>query len=224
MTVKIQASWYQALQTEFEKEYWTELTHFVRDQYQCVSCFPLPKHIFRAFDMTPLPDVKVVILGQDPYHTPGAAMGLSFSVPNGSKSQPSLSNIFKELADDLGIQRTQTDLSDWAEQGVLLLNSVLTVQSGLAASHSKKGWEVFTDAVIRTISEKNSGVVFILWGNYAASKKVLINTEKHCIISSPHPSPFSAYSGFFGSHPFSKTNTYLVSQGKSPIDWGALHS
>jgi uracil-DNA glycosylase len=135
-----------------------------------------------------------------------------------------LSNIFKELADDLGIQRTQTDLSDWAEQGVLLLNSVLTVQSGLAASHGKKGWEVFTDAVIRTISEKNSGVVFILWGNYAASKKVLINTEKHCIISSPHPSPFSAYSGFFGSRPFSKTNTYLVSQGKSPIDWGALHS
>jgi uracil-DNA glycosylase len=161
----------------------------------------------------------VVILGQDPYHTPWAAMGLSFSVPNGSKAQPSLKNIFKELESDLWVTRTNTDLTDWAEQGVLLLNSVLTVRQGEAASHQGKWWENFTDAAIRALSEKRDGIVFILWGNYAIAKKSLIDSKEHHIITSPHPSPFSAHNGFFGSKPFSKTNTYLWEQGNWEIHW-----
>ncbi len=220
MTVKIESSWHAALAPEFEKPYWKELTEYVRAQYQSNTCFPAPKNIFRAFDATPFGKVAVVILGQDPYHTPGAAMGLSFSVPNGSKTQPSLANIFKELQTDLNIQRVQTDLSDWAEQGVLLLNSVLTVQSGMPASHQKKGWENFTDEIIATLSRERDSLVFILWGKYALSKETLIDTERHRVVSSAHPSPFSAHTGFFGSRPFSQTNQYLESIGKFPIQWG----
>lgn len=164
MLVRIHPSWQALLAPEFEKPYWKGLTDFVRSEYETTPVFPLPKDIFRAFDLTPPESVKVVILGQDPYHTPGAAMGLSFSVPSeNKKSQPSLQNIFKELKSDLGIDRKNTDLTDWATQGVLLLNAVLTVRSGLPASHQGKGWETFTDAVIRTISEKSEGVVFLLW-------------------------------------------------------------
>jgi uracil-DNA glycosylase len=161
----------------------------------------------------------VVILGQDPYHTPGAAMGFCFSVPEGNRPQPSLQNIFKEIHSDLGIARTKTDLSDWAEQGVFLLNAVLTVRTGQAGSHAKKGWEKFTDSAIRHLSAERENLVFILWGAYAISKQALIDTDKHCVITSAHPSPLSAYRGFLGSKPFSHANHYLVSKGKKPIDW-----
>lgn len=197
MTVKIHPSWHAALAEEFQAPYWKSLTQFVKDEYTSNVCFPQGKHIFRAFDTTPFDQVKVVILGQDPYHTPGAAMGLSFSVPDGSKPQPSLRNMFKELSDDLGIERTRTDLSDWAEQGVLLLNAVLTVRAGLAASHQGKGWESFTDAAIQALSREREHIVFLLWGKYAQAKTSLIDADKHCIITSPHPSPFSADRGFF---------------------------
>lgn len=235
MTVRIHPSWYEVLQSEFGKPYWDELTSFVKQEYQTTRCFPLGGNIFRAFDLTPFDAVKVVILGQDPYHTAYqadsspytewqnpmcAAMGLSFSVPNGSKPQPSLRNIFKELKNDLGIERTKTDLTDWAEQGILLLNAVLTVREWAPASHGGKWWEQFTDAVIHTLSEKREGIVFILWGNFAISKKVLIDEKRHHIITSPHPSPFSAHNGFFGSRPFSWVNTYLEEQGKVQINWG----
>lgn len=219
MTVRIHPSWYEVLVWEFEKPYWSSLTEFVKSEYSQVPCFPRWKDIFRAFDMTPFDRVKVVILGQDPYHTPWAAMGLSFSVPNWSKAQPSLKNIFKELKSDLGIERIDTDLSDWAEQGVLLLNAVLTVRQWLPASHQGKWWEVFTDTVIHTLSERRTGIVFILWWNFAIGKKSLIDTAKHHIITSPHPSPFSAHNWFFGSRPFSKTNEYLVKEKIEPIRW-----
>ncbi len=234
MSVRIHSSWHAVLASEFEKPYWEDLTSFIKSEYSQKKCFPKGKNIFRAFDMTPFDDVKVVILGQDPYHTAYqadssfhsewqkpicAAMGLSFSVPSGSKPQPSLRNIFKELESDLWITRTETDLTDWAEQGILLLNAVLTVEQGSPASHQGKGWENFTDATIRILSEKREGIVFILWGNFAISKKSLIDSSKHHIITSPHPSPFSAHNGFFGSKPFSKTNIYLESHGKLPILW-----
>lgn len=219
MTVRIHSSWHEVLAPEFEKPYWQNLTNFVKSEYSRVTCFPQGKDIFRAFDLTPFDQVKVVILGQDPYHTPGAAMGLSFSVPNGNKPQPSLRNIFKELKDDLGVVRTNTDLTDWARQGVLLLNAVLTVQEWSPASHGGKGWENFTDAAIRALSDNREGVVFILWWNFAISKKSLIDAKKHHIITSPHPSPFSADKGFFGSHPFSRTNTYLREEWKMIIQW-----
>lgn len=220
MTVHIHSSWHSVLGAEFEKPYWETLISFVKDEYSKTRCFPEWKNILRAFDMTPFENVKVVILGQDPYHTAWAAMGLSFSVPNESKAQPSLRNIFKELSSDLSITRTETDLSDWAEQGVLLLNAVLTVREWVPASHQWKWWENFSDTVIRTLSEKREGIVFILWGNFAISKKLLIDSTKHHIITSPHPSPFSAHNGFFGSKPFSRANIYLESHGKSPIFWG----
>ncbi|MBP9779640.1 uracil-DNA glycosylase [Candidatus Gracilibacteria bacterium] len=219
MTIKIHSSWQNVLHSEFEKPYWMSLTNFVKEEYSSTRCFPEGKNIFRAFDTTPFDKVKVVILGQDPYHTQGAAMGLSFSVPNGSKPQPSLRNIFKELYSDLGIERTQTDLTDWAEQGVLLLNAVLTVRESVPASHQGKGWENFTDAIIRILSEKREGIVFILWGNFAISKKSLIDSSKHAIITSPHPSPFSAHTGFFGSKPFSQANQYLNENGMESINW-----
>lgn len=220
MTVHIHPSWQSVLSSEFEKPYWKDLTSFVKDEYSKTRCFPEWKNILRAFDMTPFEDVKVVILGQDPYHTAWAAMGLSFSVPNGSKAQPSLRNIFKELRSDIWSQRLNTDLSDWAEQWVLLLNTVLTVRTEEPASHSGYWWEQFTNRVITILSEKKDGIVFILWGNYAISKSKLIDKNKHCIITSTHPSPFSAYRGFFGSHPFSRTNLYLRKQWKKEIDWG----
>lgn len=219
MSVKIHPSWQAVLVDEFMKPYWQKLTSFVKEEYSRTPVFPKGADIFRAFNLTPFDAIKVVILGQDPYHTPGAAMGMCFSVPNGSRAQPSLQNIFKELQSDTGTIRTRTDLTDWAEQWVLLLNSVLTVRSGEAASHQAKGWEVFTDEVIRLLSDKREHLVFILWGNYAISKKSLIDGTKHCIITSPHPSPFSVHKGFFGSRPFSRTNEYLKKWGIEEIEW-----
>ncbi|MES2258967.1 MAG: uracil-DNA glycosylase [Pseudomonadota bacterium] len=219
MTVRIEASWKKVLQGEFEQPYWDELTAFVKAEYATGPCCPQGKNIFRAFDLTPFDDVKVVILGQDPYHTPGAAMGFCFSVPDGNRPQPSLQNIFQELADDTGVARTHTDLSDWAEQGVFLLNSVLTVRARAAGSHAGKGWERFTDSAIAHLSAERDKLVFILWGSYAIAKKALIDSRKHLVITSPHPSPFSAHKGFFGSKPFSRTNDYLIANGKTPITW-----
>jgi len=219
MTVRIEPSWKAHLQDQFEQPYWQSLTAFVKEEYAAGPCCPAGKNIFRAFDLTPFDDVKVVILGQDPYHTPGAAMGFCFSVPDGNRPQPSLQNIFQELRDDTGVERRQTDLTDWAEQGVFLLNSVLTVRARQAGSHANKGWETFTDSAIARLSGQRDGLVFILWGSYAIAKRALIDTNKHLVITSPHPSPFSAHKGFFGSKPFSRTNDYLAAHGKAPIRW-----
>lgn len=219
MTVRIEPSWKAHLQDQFEQPYWQSLTAFVKDEYAAGPCCPAGKNIFRAFDLTPFDAVKVVILGQDPYHTPGAAMGFCFSVPDGNRPQPSLQNIFQELRDDTGVERRQTDLTDWAEQGVFLLNSVLTVRARQAGSHANKGWETFTDSAIARLSDQRDGLVFILWGSYAIAKRALIDTNKHLVITSPHPSPFSAHKGFFGSKPFSRTNDYLAAHGKAPIRW-----
>jgi len=219
MTVRIEPSWKAHLQDQFEQPYWQSLTAFVKEEYAAGPCCPAGKNIFRAFDLTPFDDVKVVILGQDPYHTPGAAMGFCFSVPDGNRPQPSLQNIFQELRDDTGVERRQTDLTDWAEQGVFLLNSVLTVRARQAGSHANKGWETFTDSAIARLSDQRDGLVFILWGSYAIAKRALIDTNKHLVITSPHPSPFSAHKGFFGSKPFSRTNDYLAAHGKAPIRW-----
>ena len=219
MTVTIHPSWHMVLANEFEKPYWNILTEFLKEEYASTRCFPEWRNIFRAFDTTPFDQVKVVILGQDPYHTLGAAMGLSFSIPDGSKAQPSLRNIFRELESDMGIKRTHTDLTDWAEQGVLLLNAVLTVREGEAASHQWKWWEQLTDRVISLLSEEREGIVFILWGNSAIAKQSLIDSQRHHIITSPHPSPFSAHNGFFGSRPFSRTNRYLKEHRREEIGW-----
>ncbi|GGB97204.1 uracil-DNA glycosylase [Pseudoduganella buxea] len=219
MNVRIEDSWKTHLQDQFEQPYWTALTEFVRAEYASEHCCPPGKDIFRAFDLTPFDEVKVVILGQDPYHTPGAAMGFCFSVPDGNQPQPSLRNMFKELESDVGVRRTRTDLSDWAEQGVFLLNSVLTVRAGAAGSHGRKGWEQFTDSAISALSRDREHLVFILWGSYAIAKKALIDTAKHHVITSPHPSPLSAHRGFFGSRPFSQANAYLEKTGQAPIVW-----
>ena len=219
MPIRLETSWKNHLHEEFEKPYWDKLTAFVKSEYAAGPVFPQGKNIFRAFDLTPFDEVKVVILGQDPYHTPGAAMGFCFSVPDGNRPQPSLQNIFKEIQSDLGVPRSRTDLSDWAQQGVFLLNSVLTVRAGEAGSHAKKGWEFFTDSAITHLSAERENLVFILWGSYAISKKAFIDADKHCVITSPHPSPLSAHRGFMGSKPFSRANAYLVSKGKTPIDW-----
>jgi len=219
MTVRIEPSWKAHLQDQFEQPYWQSLAAFVKEEYAAGPCCPAGKDIFRAFDLTPFDAVKVVILGQDPYHTPGAAMGFCFSVPDGNRPQPSLQNIFQELRDDTGVERRQTDLTDWAEQGVFLLNSVLTVRARQAGSHANKGWETFTDSAIARLSGQRDGLVFILWGRYAIAKRALIDTSKHLVITSPHPSPFSAHKGFFGSKPFSRTNDYLAAHGKAPIRW-----
>jgi len=224
MTVRIEASWKEHLQGEFEQPYWEPLTSFVKAEYAAGPCCPAGKNIFRAFDLTPFDQVKVVILGQDPYHTPGAAMGLCFSVPDGNRPQPSLQNIFKEINSDLGVQRTQTDLTDWAEQGVFLLNSVLTVRAHQAGSHAKQGWENFTDSAIKHLSDEREGIVFILWGSYAIAKQAFIDSRKHRVITSPHPSPLSAHRGFFGSKPFSRTNDYLASKNEAAIDWAGSSS
>lgn len=219
MDVRIEASWKQQLQQQFEQPWWDSLAAFVKEEYAAGPCFPAGKHIFRAFDLTPFDQVKVVILGQDPYHTPGAAMGLCFSIPDGTRPQPSLRNIIKELASDVGVQRTHTDLTDWAEQGVFLLNSVLTVRSGEAGSHAGKGWEKLTDSAIARLSAEREGVVFILWGSYAIAKRALIDAGKHLILTAPHPSPLSAHRGFFDSKPFSQANAYLQAKGQAPIVW-----
>ncbi len=220
MDVRIEPSWKEHLAHEFEEPYFTELTAFVKEAYDARTIYPHPKDIFRAFELTPFDAVKVVILGQDPYHGPKQAHGLAFSVTEGVRNPPSLQNIFKEIASDIGqMPQESGDLTRWAAQGVLLLNATLTVEAGKAGSHQDRGWERFTDAVIRTLSDEREHLVFILWGNYARSKKPLIDTAKHCIIESPHPSPFSAANGFYGSKPFSKANEYLAAHGETPIDW-----
>lgn len=219
MEVKIEPSWKVALEEEFAEAYFKELTNFVKGEYAKGTVYPHPKNIFRAFELTPFNEVKVVILGQDPYHGKGQAHGLSFSVVEGVRNPPSLQNIFKEMRTDIGDAPAAGDLSAWASQGVLLLNATLTVRAGQANSHQGKGWERFTDAVIKKLSDEREHLVFILWGNYARSKKSLIDFSKHCIIESPHPSPLSAYNGFFGSKPFSKTNEYLITTNQPPIAW-----
>ncbi len=223
MSVIIESSWKELLKDEFSLPYWEKLATLVKEDYQKYPCFPKGGDIFKACNLTPVDAVKVVILWQDPYHTPGAAMGLCFSVPKGSKSQPSLQNIFKELSFDCWIERSSSDLSDWAEQWVLLLNSVLTVRAHAPGSHKAFGWETFTDAIIRNLSLSKKHLVFMLWGNYAITKRSLIDEKKHCILCSAHPSPFSAHKGFFWSRPFSQGNSYLTSTGQTPIFWGEKH-
>lgn len=219
MNVRMEESWKKHLASEFEMPYFKELTAFVKNEYTTKKIFPPPKDIFRAFDLTPFEKVKVVILGQDPYHGPNQANGLCFAVHEGVRTPPSLQNIFKELEADLGHAVDHNpDLSRWAHQGVLLLNATLTVQAGKAGSHQHKGWEKFTDAAIQALSDEREGVVFILWGNYAREKGAQIDRIKHCVIKSAHPSPFSA-TKFFGSKPFSKANEYLKSHGEKWIDW-----
>lgn len=217
----MEPSWKKALEEEFGKEYFKELTDFVKKEYQEAKIYPAPKNIFRAFELTPFDKVKVVILGQDPYHGAGQAVGLSFAVNEGVRLPPSLQNIFKELENDLGkpLENKSGDLSRWANQGVLLLNATLTVRARQANSHQGKGWELFTDAALKTLSDQREKIVFILWGNYARSKKMYIDQDKHLIIESTHPSPFAADKGFFGSKPFSKTNEYLEQHDEKPIDW-----
>ena len=220
MQVKIEKSWQEVLQVEFDKPYFENLVGFVKQEYASNTIFPPAGQIFNAFNTCPFNNVKVVILGQDPYPGPGQAHGLCFSVNDGIQFPPSLQNIFKEITSDLGIPAPKTgNLTRWAEQGVLLLNATLTVRASQAGSHQGKGWEEFTDAVIKTISEKAENVVFILWGSYAIKKKSLINASKHCILTAPHPSPLSSYRGFFGCKHFSQTNTYLTSKGKTQIEW-----
>lgn len=220
MDVRIESSWKQALQSEFDKPYFAELVSFLhREKDKGSVVFPPGSQIFRAFDMTPLDKVKVVILGQDPYHGQGQAMGLSFSVPDGVPAPPSLKNIFKEIESDLGVRMSgRPNLESWASQGVLLLNAVLTVRAGEPTSHSSIGWQTFTDAVIRTISDRCDGVVFLLWGNYARSKAGLIDTSRHTVLEAAHPSPL-ARGAFFGCRHFSKTNAILAAQNKTPINW-----
>lgn len=220
MDVKIEQSWKDALAGEFEKPYFASLVRFLhKEKEEGRRIYPPGSQIFKAFELTPVDSVKVVILGQDPYHGPGQAMGLSFSVPADMPAPPSLKNIFKEIHNDLGIQMSgYPDLEKWARQGVLLLNAVLTVRAGSPASHSSIGWTEFTDAVIKYISDHCSGVVFLLWGNFARSKKALIDTTRHHVLEAAHPSPL-ARGAFFGCRHFSKTNEILIKEGKTPIDW-----
>lgn len=210
--------WDIILDDELKKEYFVNLLRKVSNEYKSKTCYPAKSNIFRALRKTSYKDVKVVILGQDPYHGEDEANGLSFSVNEGIKMPPSLLNIFKELYSDLGIKRTNTDLSDWADQGVLLLNAILSVEKDRPLSHRNYGWEIFTDEVIKRLSDREEKVIFILWGNYARSKKALIN-PRHYIIESAHPSPLSASRGFFGSKPFSKANQILINNGKKEIKW-----
>lgn len=223
MDVRIDQSWKSALEAEWDKPYFIQLTDFVREEYRHnpKTTFPPPAQIFAAFDSCPFDNVKVVILGQDPYHGPGQANGLCFSVNRGVQAPPSLQNIFKEVQTDMGLPApsTDNDLSRWARQGVLLLNSTLTVEAHRPTSHQGHGWEQFTDDVIRTLNDSKEHLVFILWGSYAIKKGAFIDRNKHLVITSPHPSPLSAYRGFFGSRPFSRTNAYLVQNGIAPIDW-----
>ncbi|NCN52398.1 uracil-DNA glycosylase [Candidatus Parcubacteria bacterium] len=221
MDIKIHPSWKEQLSDEFEKPYFKELTDFIKGAYQNEVVYPAPAHIFRAFELCPFENVKVVILGQDPYHGEGQANGLCFAVGEDQKLPPSLKNIFKEIESDFGkpLANRSGDLARWAEQGVLLLNATLTVRAHLPGSHQGKGWEQFTDAVVKVLSEKRENLVFLLWGNYAKAKGAHIDREKHLVLESAHPSPFSAYGGFFGNTHFSQTNDYLIKQGKDPIDW-----
>lgn len=220
MDVKIQDSWKQKLKSEFEKPYFIQLTDFVKEEYKTQKVYPPGKDIFNAFEYCPFDTVKVVIIGQDPYHGAGQANGLCFSVKPGVAMPPSLVNIFKEIKDDLGKEIPPNgDLERWAHQGVLLLNATLTVRASTPGSHQKKGWEEFTDAVIKVLNEEKTGLVFILWGAYAQKKGAIIDKNRHFVLSSAHPSPFSAYNGFFGNKHFSKTNQYLSDKGIKEIDW-----
>lgn len=220
MQVNIEASWKKVLEAEFEKEYFKQLVKFVKDEYSKYKIFPEGKNIFRAFLMCPWESVKVVIIGQDPYHGFNQANGLSFSVNDNVNFPPSLRNIFKEIQNELNIEFPKSgNLDRWAEQGVLLLNATLTVRANLAGSHQKKGWEEFSDAVIKQISDHKENIVFLLWGRFAQEKGKMIDTTKHLILQSAHPSPFSADKGFFGNGHFKKTNEYLKSIGKEVIVW-----
>lgn len=220
MEINIAPSWRKALEEEIDKNYFKNLMGFVAQEYQTKTIYPPTANIFSAFDYTSFDQVKVVIVGQDPYHGPNQANGLSFSVNKGVPFPPSLQNIFKELKDDVGIEiPISGDLSHWAQQGVLMLNATLTVEEGKAGSHQKKGWEQFTDAVIQQLAEKRENLVFILWGSYAQKKGANINRDKHFVIESAHPSPLSVYRGFWGSKPFSKTNQFLISKKIDPVKW-----
>ncbi len=220
MNIKIEESWKQVLAEEWNKDYFVNLTHFVRNEYATSQVFPPGREIFAAFDATPFDKVKVVIIGQDPYHDVNQANGLCFSVRDGIPFPPSLLNIFKEIENDLGTPIPASgDLSRWAHQGVLLLNSTLTVRAHSAGSHQNKGWEQFTDEVILQLAQRKENLVFILWGAYAIKKGAFINRMKHLVLTSPHPSPLSAYRGFFGNKHFSLTNEYLIKHGKQPIEW-----
>lgn len=222
MDVKINDSWKQVLKEEFEKPYFDQIVNFLKTERSAgKTTFPSGPNIFNAFNKTPFDKVKVVILGQDPYHGIGQAHGLSFSVLPGVKIPPSLQNIFKEIKADIGVENSPNfgDLTHWAEQGILLLNAALTVRNGEPMSHAKIGWAQFTDAVIKTISDKKENVIFLLWGKFAQDKQVLINTDSHYILKAAHPSPLSAHNGFFGCKHFSKTNEILVKHGENPIDW-----
>ena len=220
MTVNIEPSWNAVLNDEFEKPYFQELATFVKEEYTQQRIYPPGSQIFRAFDLCPYDKVKVVIIGQDPYHGPNQANGLCFSVKEGITMPPSLINIFKEIRSDIGRDFPPNgSLERWAKQGVLLLNATLTVREKQPGSHQNKGWELFTDAVITRLSNQREGIVYILWGAYAQKKGAVIDTTKNLVIKSPHPSPFSADRGFFGSKPFSKTNDYLKQRGEVPIDW-----
>jgi len=218
--VDIETSWYELLKDEFEKDYFLKLRQFIKNEYKTKQIFPHPKNIFKAFELTPVNDVKVIILGQDPYHGADQAHGLAFSVQENIKIPPSLSNIYKELYDDLNIPiKRSGNLEYWAKQGVLLLNSVLTVESGKANSHKNIGWEKFTESVISLISKKKEILVFLLWGNYAHKKEDFIESNNHLILKSVHPSPLSAYNGFFGSKHFSKANNFLKKNNIKEIVW-----
>lgn len=221
MDVKIEPSWKKVLASEFSKQYFKDLTDFVRAEYGSSTIYPPPKFIFRAFELTPFDQVKVVILGQDPYHGKGQANGLCFAVNRGVRLPPSVKNIYKEIESDLGhpSRYPNGDLEEWAKQGVLLLNATLTVSEKSPGSHQNQGWEQFTDAVVKTLSDQKENLIFILWGAYAQKKGSVIDNTKHLVIKSPHPSPFSAHTGFFGSRPFSKCNDYLTLTGKEEIIW-----
>jgi uracil-DNA glycosylase len=220
MDVKIEQTWKEQLQEEFDKPYFKVLTDFVKDEYSHYRIYPPASKIFNAFNLCPFTNVKVVLIGQDPYHEQGQAEGLCFSVADGVPFPPSLINIFKEIQDDTGTPIPQSgSLERWARQGVLLLNATLTVREHQAGSHQKKGWETFTDAVIRIISEKKDNVVFLLWGSYAISKQSLIDSSRHLVLKSVHPSPLSAYRGFFGNHHFSLANDYLQTHNLEKINW-----
>ena len=220
MNVQIEESWKEQLTDEFKKDYFVRLTDFVRAEYKSTTIYPPGRLIFNAFNLCPFDKVKVVIIGQDPYHGPGQAHGLCFSVNDGVPFPPSLVNIFKEIESDLGTPvPTSGNLTRWANQGVLLLNATLTVRAHQAGSHQRQGWEEFTDAAIRTLATEREGLVFILWGAYAQKKGAFIDRSRHLVLSSAHPSPLSAWHGFFGNKHFSRANEYLVSQGKEPIVW-----
>lgn len=221
MEVQIEESWKAHLQQEFDKPYFAKLTEFVHAEYSQFACYPPGKLIFNAFNLCPFNQVKVVIIGQDPYHEPGQAHGLSFSVNDGVPFPPSLQNIFKEIQADLGMPIPTTgNLTRWAKQGVMLLNATLTVRAHAAGSHQRRGWETFTDAVIKVLSDHKEHLVFLLWGGYARSKSYLIDKHKHCVLESVHPSPLSANrGGWFGNHHFSRCNEYLMQQGIEPVKW-----